>query len=131
MHTVRAMLLVWRLRSISRCLTPPVRGNSGAIGQQTEVDGWRSIVSVDPSLPSGIEVRSRTGRFLTKQVPELHHLADVVFRMVLGELVAASDDGNVDLYRLGERMLTKYAKRSVTFCAFDVLWLDGIDCTAH
>jgi ATP-dependent DNA ligase len=50
--------------------------------------------------------------------------------MVLdGELVAVSDDGNVDFYRLGERMLTKRAQRSVTLCAFDVLWRDGIDCT--
>ncbi|HUP73515.1 MAG TPA: hypothetical protein VM282_10790 [Acidimicrobiales bacterium] len=115
----------------------PMLATSGAVKlQQGEwaaepnVDGWRAIVTVDPSLPSGIEVRSRTGRFLTTQVPELHGLADVGFRMVLdGELVAVSDDGDVDLYRLGERMLTKRAQRSVTLCAFDVLWLDGIDCT--
>ena len=50
--------------------------------------------------------------------------------MVLdGELVAVSDDGDVDFYRLGERMLMKRPQRTVTLCAFDVLWLDGIDCT--
>src|SRR4030095_10343073 len=81
----------------------------GEWGAEPKLDGWRAIVSVDPSLPAGIEVRSRTGRFLTTQVPELHGLADVGFRMVLdGELVAVSDDGAVDFYRLGERMLTKY-----------------------
>ena len=97
---------------------------------EPKLDGWRAIVTVDPSLPAGIEVRSRTGRYLTTQVPELHGLADVGFRMVLdGELVAVSEDGDVDFYRLGERMLTKRAMRSVTLCAFDVLWLDGIDCT--
>jgi bifunctional non-homologous end joining protein LigD len=50
--------------------------------------------------------------------------------MVLdGELVAVSDDGDVDFYRLGERMLMKRPARTVTLCAFDVLRLDGIDCT--
>ena len=50
--------------------------------------------------------------------------------MVLdGELVAVSDDGEVDFYRLGERMLMRRPTRTVTFCVFDVLWLDGIDCT--
>ena len=102
----------------------------GEWAAELKLDGWRAIVTVDPSLPTGIEVRSRTGRFLTTQVPELHGLADVGFLMVLdGELVAVSDDGDVDFYRLGERMLTKRAQRSVTLCAFDVLWLDGIDCT--
>ena len=114
----------------------PMLATSGAVKlQQGEwaaepKDGWRAIVSVDPSLPSGIEVRSRTGRFLTTQVSELHGLADVGFRMVLdGELVAVSDDGDVDFYRLGERMMMRRPTRTVTLCAFDVLWLDGIDCT--
>ena len=39
-----------------------------------------AIVTVDPSLPVGYEVRSRTGPTL---VPELSGLADVGFRMVL------------------------------------------------
>ena len=97
---------------------------------EPKLDGWRTIVTVDPALPSGIEVRSRTGRFLTTQLPELQGLADTGFRMVLdGELVAVSDHGDVDFYRLGERMLMRRPQRIVTLCAFDVLWLDGIDCT--
>ena len=97
-------------------VTPPVYlpmlAESGAgrvVGEwaaEPKLDGWRTIVTVDPSLPNGIEVRSRTGRYLTPQVPELHGLADVGFRMVLdGELFALTDDGDVDFYRLGERML--------------------------
>ncbi|MEO5842935.1 MAG: hypothetical protein ABIQ73_26490 [Acidimicrobiales bacterium] len=74
-------------------------------------------------------MRSRTGRFLTTQVPELAGLSELGYRMVLdGELVAVSGD-NVDFYALGQRMLTRRATRTVTLCAFDVLWLDGIDCT--
>ena len=38
-------------------------------------------------------------------------------------------DDNIDFYALGQRMLTRRAARPVTLCAFDVLWLDGIDCT--
>ena len=87
----------------------------GEWAAEPKLDGWRTIVTVDASLPAGIEVRSRTGRFLTTQVPELHGLAELGFRMVLdGELVAVSDDGNVDFYRLGQRMLTRRATRTVT-----------------
>jgi bifunctional non-homologous end joining protein LigD len=49
--------------------------------------------------------------------------------MVLdGELVAVDGD-NIDFYALGQRMLTRRVNRSVTFVAFGVLWLNGIDCT--
>ena len=102
----------------------------GEWAAEPKLDGWRAIVTVDPSLPVGFEVRSRTGRFLTTLVPELGGLADLGFRMVLdGELVSVGDDNNVDFYALGQRMLTRRAARTVTLCAFDVLWLDGIDCT--
>ena len=102
----------------------------GEWAAEPKLDGWRAIVTVDPSLPVGIEVRSRTGRFITTLVPELHGLADVGFRMVLdGELVSVGGDDNIDFYALGQRMLTRRATRTVTLCAFDVLWLDGIDCT--
>jgi bifunctional non-homologous end joining protein LigD len=49
--------------------------------------------------------------------------------MVLdGELVAVDGD-NIDFYALGERMLTRRPDRTVTCVAFDVLWLNGHDCT--
>jgi ATP-dependent DNA ligase len=50
--------------------------------------------------------------------------------MVLdGELVSVGGDDNIDFHALGQRMLTRRATRTVTLCAFDVLSLDGIDCT--
>jgi bifunctional non-homologous end joining protein LigD len=114
----------------------PMLATSGAVkvrgewAAEPKLDGWRAIVTVDPSLPVGFEVRSRNGRFLTALVPELTGLADLGFRMVLdGELVSVGDDDNVDFYALGQRMLTKRVVRTVTFAAFDVLWVDGIDCT--
>ena len=89
-----------------------------------------AIVTVDPSLPVGFEVRSRTGRLLTTLVPELAGLAELGFRMVLdGELVSVGEDDNSTSTRSGNEMLTGRATRTVTLCAFDVLWLDGIDCT--
>ena len=43
--------------------------------------------------------------------------------------LSVGDDNNVDFYALGQRMLTRRAARTVTLCAFGLLWLDGIDCT--
>ena len=97
---------------------------------EPKLDGWRCIVTIDPSLAVGVEVRSRTGRFLTPVVPELHALGDTGLRIVLdGELVSLGDTENIDFYALGQRMLARRAMRSVTFCAFDLLWLDDNDCT--
>ena len=47
----------------------------GEWAAEPKLDGWRAIVTVDPSLPVGYEVRSRTGRFITTLVPELSGLA--------------------------------------------------------
>ena len=49
--------------------------------------------------------------------------------MLDGEVVWVSDQGDVDLYRFDQRMLTRRAKRMVTWCLLDVVWLAGIDCT--
>src|SRR5688500_4572152 len=65
-----------------------------------------------------------TGTTATDGLGELHGPARLA-----GELVSVGDDSNVDFYALGQRRLTRRAARSVTSCAFDVLWLDGIDCT--
>jgi ATP-dependent DNA ligase len=43
----------------------------GEWAAEPKLDGWRAIVTVDPSLPVGFEVRSRTGRFITTLVLEL------------------------------------------------------------
>ena len=110
--------------------TSGARKLTGEWAAEPKLDGWRAIVTVDPSLPAGIEVRSRTGRFLTTVLPEMTGLAELGLRVVLdGELVSVGDDDNVNFYALGQRMLTSRANRAVTLCAFDLLWLDGIDCT--
>ena len=102
---------------------------AGEWAAEPKLDGWRAVVTVDPSLPVGVEVRSRTGRFLTSMVPELHGLAGTGLRVVLdGELVAVGDT-NIDFYELGKRMLARNSRRTVCFAAFDLLWLDGHDCT--
>jgi bifunctional non-homologous end joining protein LigD len=109
--------------------TSGARKVRGGWAAEPKLDGWRALVSVDPSLPVGFEVRSRNGRFLTTSVPELAGMAELGFRMVLdGELVAVDGD-NIDFYALGRRMLTRRVNRTVTFVAFDVLWLNGVDCT--
>ncbi|HUP73296.1 MAG TPA: hypothetical protein VM282_09620 [Acidimicrobiales bacterium] len=114
---------------IRRCSPRPAPGKlQGECAAEPKLDGWRAIVTVDPS--SGFEVRSRTGRFITTHVSELRGLTDIGFRMVLdGELVSVGTDDNIDFYALGQLMLTRRPMRTVTLCAFDVLWLDGIDCT--
>jgi bifunctional non-homologous end joining protein LigD len=93
---------------------------------EPKLDGWRAIVTVD----GGLEVRSRTGRFISHIVPELQPLADLGHRMVLdGELIAFDDEQRLDFYALSQRMISKRATRAVTLCVFDVLWLDGHDCS--
>ena len=78
------------------CVVPPpvylpmlatagARDLRGEWAAEPKLDGWRAIVTVDSSLPVGFEVRSRTGRFITTQVPELSALADLGFRGQGGE----------------------------------------------
>jgi bifunctional non-homologous end joining protein LigD len=124
------------LRAVPPPVYQPMLATSGA-GKLTgdwcvepKLDGWRAVITIDPSLPMGIEVRSRTERFLTSMEPELHALTDLGMRVVLdGELVSTGDDSNIDFYALGQRMLTPRPRRGVCFVAFDVLWLDGHDCS--
>src|SRR5215216_569703 len=71
---------------------------------EPKLDGWRAIVTVD----DGLEVRSRTGRFISHIVPELEPLTELGFRTVLdGELVAFDERGTVDFYALSQRMMAK------------------------
>jgi bifunctional non-homologous end joining protein LigD len=50
--------------------------------------------------------------------------------MVLdGELVALDDHGRIDFYALSQRMIGRRTPRHVTLCVFDLLWIDGTDCT--
>jgi bifunctional non-homologous end joining protein LigD len=104
----------------------PRRFDAEEWAAEPKLDGWRSIVTINDR----VEVRSRTGRFITSRVPELDPLRHIGLPVVLdGELVALDDRGHVDFYALSQRMLGRRLHRAVTFCAFDVLWLDGHDCT--
>jgi ATP-dependent DNA ligase len=62
-------LLTWRRLCTCQCSPRRALDRYAANAAEPKFDGWRTIVPVDPSLPNGIEVRSRTGRFLTTQVP--------------------------------------------------------------
>ncbi len=100
---------------------------------ELKFDGWRATVTLDDR---GLRVRSRTGRDLTDAVAELAlPPAGLQGRHVVldGELVTGAGTSE-DFYDLGPRM----ARRSgaargfpVTFVAFDVLWLDGVDLCAR
>jgi bifunctional non-homologous end joining protein LigD len=91
---------------------------------EPKLDGWRALVYVD----GGVCVRTRTGRDITAQVPELAGLADAVGRRCVldGELVAGAGLP-ADFYRVAPRVARRPqapGRRPLTFAAFDVLWLD-------
>lgn len=90
---------------------------------ETKLDGWRVQVTIDEKLT----VRTRTGRVITTQVPELRALADLGCPAVLdGELVAAAGRCE-DFYAIAPSSRTR--RQALTFVAFDLLWLDGNEVT--
>jgi bifunctional non-homologous end joining protein LigD len=88
---------------------------------EPKLDGWRALAYVE----GAVRVRTRTGRDVTGNLPQLQGLAKLDRRVVLdGELVA--DAGRArDFYRLGGRVRSSGATGEVTFVAFDLLVLDG------
>jgi bifunctional non-homologous end joining protein LigD len=93
---------------------------------EPKLDGWRALVYVEDGQ---VEVRTRRGRSITEQVPELAGLAEHIGRACVldGELVAGAGRP-WDFYRLAPRLACRADRfanaRRVTFVAFDVLWLD-------
>jgi bifunctional non-homologous end joining protein LigD len=95
---------------------------------EPKLDGWRALVYVEEG---GLDVRTRRGRAITEQVPELAGLAEHLGQQCIldGELVAGAGRP-WDFYRVAPRLALRRdrlgnAKR-LTFVAFDVLWLrDG------
>ena len=81
---------------------------------------------VDRALPSGIAVRTRRGRTITAPIPGVADLAASGLQLVLdGELVAHAGRAH-DFYSLGPCLAgARRNSTPLTFCAFDVLWLDG------
>ena len=78
-------------------------------------------------------MRTRTGRDVTAQVPEVAPLADMLGRRCIldGELVAGAGLPQ-DFYALGGRMARRgnHLAVPITFVAFDVLWLETAATTS-
>jgi bifunctional non-homologous end joining protein LigD len=104
---------------------------------EPKLDGIRCLAE----MSTGETVlRSRTGRDVTAQYPELHmihELVDQVNAVVDGEIVAFDERGRNSFETLQQRMnlanpreIERARKRiPVTLVAFDLLWLDGRDTT--
>jgi bifunctional non-homologous end joining protein LigD len=91
---------------------------------EPKLDGWRALVYID----GGVTVRTRTGRDITGQVPELAGLVDAVAGPCIldGELVTGAGKPG-DFYWLAPRLAIRPGhprRRPLTFVAFDLLW-DG------
>jgi bifunctional non-homologous end joining protein LigD len=99
-------------------------------------DGVRALVDVSPD---GLKIISRRGNEVTAAYPELAGLADVVPDVLLDGEVVAFRDGKPSFATLQSRMHVRSpgqarrlaANTPVTFLAFDVLRLYGVDLTAR
>src|SRR4029453_17299760 len=104
---------------------------------EPKMDGIRCLAE----MSTGETVlRSRTGRDVTSQYPEIHmihELVDQVNAVIDGEIVAFDPDGRISFETLQQRMNLANPRQieriktqiPVTFVAFDLLWLDGKDTT--
>jgi hypothetical protein len=107
---------------------------------QFEFPGKHAQVATEPATSS---VNAPIHKFRWLHVPgSLHQglnpvMGPYTYTVTLGgdstplTSVAVGDDNNIDFYALGQRMLARCATRTVTFCVFDVLWLDGIDGASY
>ena len=88
----------------------------------------------------GTVFRTRRGRDVTFQYPDIHmihELVDQVNAVLDGEIVAVEDGGRTSFELLQQRMnlqnereIKRVAKQiPVSFVVFDLLWLDGHDVT--
>ncbi len=105
---------------------------------EPKMDGIRCLAD----LGTGETVlRTRTGRDVTAQYPELHmihELVDQVNAVVDGEIVAFDADGKNSFQALQQRMNLANPREierartriPTTLVAFDLLWLDGHDTTS-
>jgi bifunctional non-homologous end joining protein LigD len=92
---------------------------------EPKLDGWRCQVTVDPELPRGFEVRTRSGRQVTDRLAEFESLSRFGVSVVLdGELVAGAGRSN-DFYSVAPSLARRTGKDRLTFAAFDILWCSG------
>ena len=96
---------------------------SGDYAYEVKWGGFRAIVSTEGPL----RVRSRRGWNMTEHVLFLEHLPT---RGIFdGELVALDEDGKPDFPLICECVLQRQAHVALTYMVFDVLSIDGDDCT--
>lgn len=94
-----------------------------------KLDGWRATVTV--TVTQGhVHVRSRHGKNLGDALPTLTALGERGQGFVLaGELVARQGRLS-DFYEVAPRLSSRKGRGApITFCVFDLLWLDGEDLT--
>lgn len=96
-------------------------------------DGVRALAWIKDAK---VELRSRTGRVITGQYPELEMLSECLEAkqaIVDGEIVVLDGRGHSDFERLQERMHVNsppanlLARAPVTYYVFDLLYFDGYD----
>jgi bifunctional non-homologous end joining protein LigD len=105
---------------------------------EPKMDGIRCLAELSTGETM---LRTRSGRDVTAQYPELHmvhELVNQVNAVLDGEIVAFDEDGRNSFGTLQQRMnlsnpreIDRIRKRiPVALVAFDLLWLDGHDVTA-
>ena len=104
---------------------------------EPKLDGIRALAEMETG---GTVFRTRRGRDVTFQYPDIHmihELVDQVNAVLDGEIVAVEEGGRTSFERLQQRMnlqnereIKRVAKQiPVSFVVFDLLWLDGHDTT--
>jgi bifunctional non-homologous end joining protein LigD len=104
---------------------------------EPKLDGIRALAEMETG---GTVFRTRRGRDVTYQYPDIHmihELVDQVNAVLDGEIVAVDGDGRNSFEALQQRMnlqnereIKRIAKQiPVGFVVFDVLWLDGRETT--
>jgi bifunctional non-homologous end joining protein LigD len=104
---------------------------------EPKLDGIRALAEMETG---GTVFRTRRGRDVTFQYPDIHmihELVDQVNAVLDGEIVAVEEGGRTSFERLQQRMnlqnereIKRVAKQiPVAFVVFDLLWLDGHDTT--
>lgn len=81
-------------------------------------DGVRAVAAWDGER---LDIRSRAGRAIAPNYPELDQLAGLVPCILDGEIVAFDDDGRPSFGRLQQR---QSLPTKISFMAFDLLFLD-------
>jgi bifunctional non-homologous end joining protein LigD len=85
---------------------------------EPKLDGFRALIGV---TPDDRVVRTRRGRNITDQLPELASLCDIGVDLVLdGELIAGAGRPE-DFYGLAGAVVSRSRAVALTFVAFDLL----------